>query len=492
MLWNPTYPESCSGERCCLELPPIVQGGMGIAVSGWQLASAVSREGQLGVISSSGIASTFVQRLQRGDLGHHLREALAAFSFPAIAQRVLDRWYVPGGRADGQSLAIPPVPSWPMDASLTELTVVANFAEVYLAKLRGSVGPIGINLLTKVEVTTLASLYGAMLACVDVVFMGAGIPRAIPGVLDAFSRGEPATLPLSVQGAASREMRFSPAEFLQQTPPTLHRPAFFPIVSSETLASILVRKSNGRIDGFVVENCTAGGHNAPPRRSDASNSRGEPVWGELDRPSMAGFRKLGLPFYVAGGKSDSAALKAAQAEGAVGVQVGTAFAFSEESGILPQYKAAVLREVANGTADVLSSALASPTGFPFKVLQMAGTLSDPAIYAPRVRACDMGYLRTAYEKGDGSIGWRCPAEREVAYLSKGGTAPELPGRVCLCTALTAAAGMAAPGEPCIITAGDDIQHIGRYLRPGRSSYTARDVINTILERPDTGDTPAKA
>ena len=45
----------------------------------------------------------------------------------------------------------------------------------------------------------LASLYGAMLAGVDYVLMGAGIPREIPGALDALSRHEPASLKLDVE-----------------------------------------------------------------------------------------------------------------------------------------------------------------------------------------------------------------------------------------------------------------------------------------------------
>ena len=31
--------------------PLIIQGGMGVAVSGWLLARAVSRQGQLGVVT---------------------------------------------------------------------------------------------------------------------------------------------------------------------------------------------------------------------------------------------------------------------------------------------------------------------------------------------------------------------------------------------------------------------------------------------------------
>jgi NAD(P)H-dependent flavin oxidoreductase YrpB (nitropropane dioxygenase family) len=50
---------------------------------------------------------------------------------------------------------------------------------------------VGINLLEKVQMPTLASLYGAMLAGVDVVLMGAGIPTQIAGILDKLSNHEP-------------------------------------------------------------------------------------------------------------------------------------------------------------------------------------------------------------------------------------------------------------------------------------------------------------
>ena len=49
---------------------------------------------------------------------------------------------------------------------------------------------VGINLLTKIQAPTLPSLYGAMLAGVDAVLMGAGIPREIPKVLDRLAGNE--------------------------------------------------------------------------------------------------------------------------------------------------------------------------------------------------------------------------------------------------------------------------------------------------------------
>src|SRR5690606_19017775 len=88
-----------------------------------------------------------------------------------------------------------------------QITMLANFVEVYLAK-EGHSNPVGINLLTKVQMPNLASLYGAMLAGVDYVLMGAGIPREIPGVLDAFSEHRPASLKLDVDDMPPGESEY--------------------------------------------------------------------------------------------------------------------------------------------------------------------------------------------------------------------------------------------------------------------------------------------
>jgi nitronate monooxygenase len=164
-----------------------------------------------------------------------------------------------------------------------EVTMLANFVEVWLAK-QGHDGPVGINLLTKVQMPNIASLYGAMLAGVDYVLMGAGIPKEIPGVLDRLAAHEPASMKLDVEGAGPAEyLTLEPATFWDgATPVELKRPKFLPIVSAASLAQMLARKSNGRVDGFIVEGPTAGGHNAPPRGTTTYNERNEPVYGERD------------------------------------------------------------------------------------------------------------------------------------------------------------------------------------------------------------------
>lgn len=95
------------------------------------------------------------------------------------------------------------------------LTVAANFAEVFLAR-EGHDGLVGINFLEKIQFPTLPSVFGAMLAGVDYVLMGAGIPRTIPGVLDQFARGESAKLKIDVEDTLPGEdfySSFDPAAF---------------------------------------------------------------------------------------------------------------------------------------------------------------------------------------------------------------------------------------------------------------------------------------
>ena len=234
--------------------PIIIQGGMGAAVSAWQLARAVSLAGQLGVVSGTAIDVVLARRLQLGDPGGHMRRALADFPFSGAAHRILDRYFIPGGKGPEQPFR--PTGVLPIDPSTeqVELVVAANFVEVHLAG-EGHDGLIGVNYLEKIQLPTLASLYGAMLAGVDYVLMGAGIPRAIPGALDKLSRGEPAELPIYVAGAQQGETtisRFDPEKFGSGPPPALKRPKFLAIVASATLASMLARKASGRVDGFVV------------------------------------------------------------------------------------------------------------------------------------------------------------------------------------------------------------------------------------------------
>lgn len=463
---------------------------MGAAVSDWRLARAVARCGQLGVVSGTGIDTVFCRRLQDGDPGGHLRRAMEAFPLRRVAEQALARFFRPGGLARAEPYRLLPLQRPAMSPGRQRLTMLASFAEVFLAK-EGHRGAVGINLLTKIQLPTLATLYGAMLAGVDVVIMGAGIPREIPGALDRLARHHPAELRLEVEGLGAEtpvQLQFDPAIHWEGQPPTLVRPEFFAIVASNSLATVLARKASGRVDGFVIEGPTAGGHNAPPRGEPRFNTRGEPLYGERDIVSLDRIRELGLPFWVAGGAGHPDRLASARAAGATGIQVGTLFAFCEESGLAEDLKRSVLAHAARGEVAVRTDPRASPTGYPFKVVEWD---ANPAAGAVRERVCDLGYLRIAYRREDGRIGFRCAGEPEDQYVAKGGALAETVGRQCLCNALLAAAGhpqRRAAGilEPPIVTSGDDLVDIGRFL-DGRIRYTAADVVRYLLGESDQAD-----
>jgi nitronate monooxygenase len=470
-----------------VQLPRIIQGGMGVAVSSWRLARAVSLRGQLGVVSGTGIDTVVTRRLQLGDPGGDLRRAFEAFPVREIAMRIWDKYFIKGGKTPGAPFKSKPVPTIKMSRALLDLIVVSNFAEVYLAKA-GHAGAVGINLLEKIQLPNLASLFGAMLAKVDYVLMGAGIPRSIPAILDHFARGEPAEMKLDVAGALPGDefhTKFDPRRYLPNGPDALERPKFLAIVSSYTLALTLARKSSGKVDGFVVEGSTAGGHNAPPRGGMNLDANGEPIYGVRDTPDLEQIRTLGLPFWLGGSYGDSAKLEQALALGAQGIQVGTAFAFCDESGLAPGLKASVLRASIEGQLKVFTDPYASPTGFPFKVLQLEATLADPKVFADRERICDLGYLRQCYRQEDGAVGYRCPAEPLDDYLRKGGQEEGTVGRKCVCNGLVSAVEYgqirhSGELEPPIVTVGDDVARIYQFLRPGQSTYSADDVIDSLL------------
>jgi nitronate monooxygenase len=172
-------------------------------------------------------------------------------------------------------------------------------------------------------------------------------------------------------------------------------------------------------------------------------------------------------------------------EGAAGVQVGTAFAFTEESGLDTDVKNALLAKAVAGTGEVFTDPLASPTGFPFKVALLEGSYSDASVTEKRERVCDLGYLREPYSTPEGKIGYRCAAEPVKNYLAKGGKIEETVGRKCLCNALMANIGLNQIRkngyvEPALVTVGDDLNTVAQFLAPGRKSYTAADVVKSLL------------
>jgi nitronate monooxygenase len=468
-------------------LPEIIQGGMGVGVSSWKLAKEVSMHGQLGVVSGTAVAVTFARRLQEEETHDLMKEILVDFPFPNIRDRVISKYPVNIERKGDKYKSVP-MPSIDQSKDLTDLMVLATYAEIKLAK-SGHNGLIGVNLLEKIQVPTLPSLYGAILADVDYVLMGAGIPIRIPSILTDLALNKDVSLPIKIADDHLTEQtlaHFSPVQFAEgNVLPTLKRPKFLAIISSQTLAIHLMRSSYGAPDGFVVEHNIAGGHNAPPRGKYEYNENGEPIYGLRDEIDIAQIKAIGLPFWLAGGYGSREQLLTAKELGASGVQVGTAFAFCEESGLNKSLKLRILEALKIGKARVKTDPLASPTGFPFKVVDIEGTIGEVETGNQRKRICDLGYLREPYRKENGNVGYRCPSEPVDDYIKKGGKIEDTVGRRCLCNGLVSTMGIGQERkdgsvELPLVTAGDDLKYILRFLPSGEKLYKAIDVLKVLL------------
>ena len=457
--------------------PLIIQGGMGIAVSNYHLAKAVSMAGQLGVVSGTAIDAVMAMRLHYGDILGNVRRSLHNFPVKEIGQQMIDKFYNANNKI--KQMFKFTMPSLNMNHEKENEIVTANFSEVFLAK-EGHKGIVGINFLEKIQFPNLAGIYGALLAGIDYIIMGAGIPKEIPAVIEKLVCHEKVEYTCNVENAKEpRKMMFDPSRFgLSHL--KLKRPKFLAIISSNILAVTLMKKSPVAPDGFIIEGHQAGGHNAPPRVSGVFNEKGEPVYGEKDVVDLEKLKELNVPFWLAGSYGTKEGLEKALAAGAAGIQAGTVFAFTKEAGFTDDIKQKV---ISSESINIKTDPYASPTGFPFKVADVAGTLSDEELYNNRQRVCNLGYLRSAYEKEDGTIGYRCAAEPVEMYVKKGGKEENTKGRKCLCNALMSAAGYplickSGEEEKPLVTMGDDYKSV--ITRP--YGYTAQEVINEIIGR----------
>ena len=319
--------------------------------------------GQIGIVSGTAIDLVLVRSLQLGDLSGDRRRALAAFPDQAMVDRIMEKYFIDGGKSPDAPYANKPMVGESPSIHLQEVNILANFVEVYLAK-EGHGGMVGINFLHKIQAPMLPSIYGAMLAGVDIIIVGAGIPLELPGIIDGLSRNEPVEFSLPVKGAATGapfKMKFDPKDTFGESCPTPHKPYFFPIVSSVTLANLLVKKCGDGISAIIIEGPTAGGHNAPPRGKTIYNENGEPIYGKRDEVDFEKIRSLNVPFFVAGSYASPEKINEAKAMGAAGVQIGTLFAFCDESGLTREIKDQTIGLCLAGEERVYRDAVASPT-----------------------------------------------------------------------------------------------------------------------------------
>lgn len=509
-----------------LENIRLIQGGMGVYVSNWRLAKAVATQKPgvtAGTVSGTALDVVYVRLLQLGDPGGHVRRAMQALDQTygtSIGHNICDRYFIEGGKPpQGRFRAAPmqivrtldgsktfPIQngetteiSLTLDEHIIELLIATGFAEVWLAK-EGHSGKIFINFLKKIELPLIYVLYGAMLAGVDGVIIGAGNPDGLPALCAQLATHEQVTHEISVlyrKTGESFKIAFDPKQIAEGkfTAQPLQKPAFLAIVSLERLVKMLAESDTMPPDGFIIEHHTAGGHNANPAGPMRTDEHGQPIYSEKDEANLAAIREVNIPFWLAGGYGSQPRLQEALAMGAHGVQVGTVFALAEESGMKPEYRTAVLASIKEGIsdADLVRTTTYSPTGFAFKVAQLNGTLSEEAVYEDRKRICDIGLLKQQGfsqpdENGQRTLFHRCPAGPIEPYLKNRGLERNSEERRCLCNGLLSCVGLGqvkeiqgeSIEEPAIVTLGTHLDGVRRLSRQGQTHYFAADVVNDIL------------
>lgn len=457
---------------------------MGIAVSSAALAREVAKAGQLGVISGTAIDSVVARRLQDGDADGSIRRAMSHFPNQTVIEGLLGRYFVEGGKDSTKPyIDVPKLTLKPVQHAV-DLLVVSSFVEVWLAK-EGHEGLIGMNLLEKIQMCIPAQLFGAMLADVDYILIGAGIPAQIPNLLNQLALGKPVAMTVDVDDSTMKHfISFDPASIPGIEYP-IKRPQFLAIVSSHALVAYLNKDEITKPDGYVIEGHVAGGHNAPPRNKRSKDEMGNPIYTDLDTPDLLKIKNSGSPFWLAGGYATPSKVDEAIATGAVGVQVGSLFALADESGFTRELKDEVIDELKKGTLIVKTDGSASPTGFPFKVAEMAGSLSESDAYDARNRICDLGYLRTPFERENGGVGYRCPSEPLKTYEFKKGDVESAKGSQCLCNALMSNIGLGqlrpdGRRELPLVTLGSDLTGPEMLVKLHPNGWAASDVIDYLL------------
>ena len=319
--------------------PRIIQGGMGVAISGWQLARAVALTGQLGVVSGTALEVVCARRLQQGDLGGDVRRALAHFPVPGVADRILRTLL--RGRRQGRHGAVP------AGAAVQPAAVAGARRAHHRRQLRRGVPRQGgprrpgrhqlpaqdraadpVRLLRRDARRRRPRADGRRQPGRPARAAGRGWPATSRSSCRSGSRA-----PTSADGDHRR--RGSTRRRVRQAGPPRppRRPRFDAIVASVDLADGARRGPRDPAGRLRRGGLEAGGHNAPPRGPRRLDAAGPTRLRRTRRgrsPAMAG---VGLPFWMAGSYGTPAGLARAVAAGAAGVQVGTAFAYCQESGM---------------------------------------------------------------------------------------------------------------------------------------------------------------
>jgi nitronate monooxygenase len=276
-------------------------------------------------------------------------------------------------------------------------------------ELSGGNGAIGMNIMVAVINQYEDSVLGSMDGGVDMIISGAGLPMALPEIA--------------------------------KTHPRADEVALVPIVSSGRATEVIFKRwsRSGRLpDALVVEGPLAGGHIAWREPSEAllEENKLENLLAEV----FAVVKKwnLDIPVIAAGGVYTSADIQRFLDMGCAGVQMGTRFLATEESGANAEYKKALIKCTEDDIE--LASRPGSPCGMVFRVIKHS-PFYQQALARERAPKCDKGYL---LNKG------YCPSKHENEKT------------FCICNGLLSSINL-NPTEKELWTVGQSAWRINRIL-----------------------------
>ena len=236
----------------------------------------------------------------------------------------------------------------------------ASAQDVIDAKAIANGGVIGMNVMVAVINQYEDSVLGAMDGGVDVIVSGAGLPMALPEIVKSHLRHEEVAL--------------------------------VPILSSGRAVDVVLKRwsRSGRLpDGIIVEGPLAGGHIAWRTREDANDPKNklEVLIDEV----LTVLKKwnLNIPVFAAGGIYTHEDITSYIDKGCAGVQMGTRFLATHESGANDAYKKMVVESTEEDIE--LADRPGSPCGMLFRVLKKSPFYQE-ALAQTRAPKCDKGYL----------------------------------------------------------------------------------------------------
>jgi nitronate monooxygenase len=271
-------------------------------------------------------------------------------------------------------------------------------------------GFVAVNIMVALQRDYEASVRGAIDGGAHAIISGAGLPLSLPAI---------------------------------QAPGDT---ALIPIVSSARALRLICRRwerERCRPDAVVLEGPLAGGHlGFHMEELDLEENTLERLLPPVKEVAQA---YGDFPVVVAGGIYSHADIRRFLALGADGVQMGTRFLATEESGATQAYKEAVLRAT---QSDILvAHDPGSPCGLPFRVLRES-PMYQSALVRRRPPKCDKGYVLLKDASGRYA---RCPARHDNEHS------------FCMCNGLLSSAGIGSVGEEPLYTAGASVWRVDRIL-----------------------------